>query len=274
MPRTKSIEAQHGLFVERAKSIYSFSHLTFHEYFTARKIVTSANPDAIDDKTLQGLANHINEKRWREVFLLTVGMLESADSLLQLMKQRIDELVITDDKLQQFLTWVEKKSRSVETRYKPVAIRAFYLDLSQTLDFDLSRTISISFDLDLSRTLNLSPELKRSLRQLKGQLPGFNDKEAFKHWWQENGKAWTEQFRAVIIKHRNIGHDWQFSKEQKELLRQYYDANKLLVDCLNSECYVSREVRQHIEDKLLLPVQARACFQTRYILKNRRSQTG
>ncbi|WP_442948904.1 NACHT C-terminal helical domain 2-containing protein [Nostoc sp.] len=28
------------------------------------------------------------------------------------------------------------------------------------------------------------------------------------------------------------------------MLKQYYDANKLLVDCLNSDCYVSREVRQ------------------------------
>ncbi|WP_300422051.1 MULTISPECIES: NACHT domain-containing protein [unclassified Nostoc] len=34
-----SIEAQHGLLVERAKGIYSFSHLTFHEYFTDREIV-------------------------------------------------------------------------------------------------------------------------------------------------------------------------------------------------------------------------------------------
>ncbi|OUL25453.1 hypothetical protein BV378_15405 [Nostoc sp. RF31YmG] len=56
-----------------------------------------------------------------------------------------------------------------------------------------------------------------------------------------------------MIKHRNIGHDWQFSEEQKELLQQYYDANQLLVDCLNSECYVSREVRQQIEKTLLLP---------------------
>jgi predicted NACHT family NTPase len=35
----KSIEAHHGLLVERAKNIYSFSHLTFQEYFTAREIV-------------------------------------------------------------------------------------------------------------------------------------------------------------------------------------------------------------------------------------------
>jgi hypothetical protein len=38
-------------------------------------------------------------------------------------------------------------------------------------------------------------------------------------------------------------------------LQQYYDANKLLVDCLNSDCYVSRIVREAIEDTLLLPIE-------------------
>ena len=33
----RSIEAQHGLLVERAKGIYSFSHLTFHEYFVGSR---------------------------------------------------------------------------------------------------------------------------------------------------------------------------------------------------------------------------------------------
>ena len=51
-----------------------------------------------------------------------------------------------------------------------------------------------------------------------------------------------------------IGKNWQFSEEQKELLMQYYDANKLLVDCLNSYCVVSDKVRQEIEDTLLLPI--------------------
>ncbi|MEQ9666955.1 NACHT C-terminal helical domain 2-containing protein [Coleofasciculus sp. G2-EDA-02] len=57
-----------------------------------------------------------------------------------------------------------------------------------------------------------------------------------------------------MIQYRNIGHNWQFSDSQKQLLKQYYDANKLLVDCLNSDCYVSQEVRQEIEDTLLLPI--------------------
>jgi hypothetical protein len=34
-------------------------------------------------------------------------MLQSADYLLQLMKQQIDQLLATDEKLQQFLIWVK-----------------------------------------------------------------------------------------------------------------------------------------------------------------------
>jgi predicted NACHT family NTPase len=39
----KAIEAQHGLLVERAHRIYSFSHLTFQEFFTARYITENTN---------------------------------------------------------------------------------------------------------------------------------------------------------------------------------------------------------------------------------------
>ncbi|MEQ8468556.1 NACHT C-terminal helical domain 2-containing protein [Coleofasciculus sp. E1-EBD-02] len=124
---------------------------------------------------------------------------------------------------------------------------AFVLALDRALV--LSRVLNGSLSLDLSR----NPELKQSLQQLKNQLPSQeeNDKE---QWWRVNGKAWTEQLRAAMIKHRNIGHDWQFSGSQKQLLQQYYDANKLLVNSLNSDCYISQEVRQEIEDTLLLPI--------------------
>jgi predicted NACHT family NTPase len=56
----KSIESQHGLLVERARGIYSFSHLTFHEYFAAREIVLAsrASVGAIRESPLQELVNH------------------------------------------------------------------------------------------------------------------------------------------------------------------------------------------------------------------------
>jgi hypothetical protein len=57
-----------------------------------------------------------------------------------------------------------------------------------------------------------------------------------------------------MIEYRNIGYNWQFNSTQKQLLQQYYDANMLLVNCLNSDCYVSRDVRQEIEETLLLPL--------------------
>ncbi|QDL11580.1 signal transduction protein [Brasilonema sennae CENA114] len=303
----KSIEAQHGLFVERARSIYSFSHLTFHEYFTARKLVTSANPYATNDKALQALTTHLTEKRWREVFLLTVGMLDSADALLQLMKNTIDALLEKDEKLQEFFAWVEQKSSSVETSYKPAAVRSFYVYLARgrgraqdralnralnlalylnlALDLDLAlnlalnraralnralnRARALNLVRDLARALNLARDLAQALnlardrnlklqqllQQLENQLPKHkNDLEAYVSWWQAESQAWTQQLRTVMIEYRNIGHDWQFSDSQKKLLIQYLDANKLLVDCLNSDCYVSRKVRQEIEDTLLLPV--------------------
>ncbi len=121
------IEAQHGLLVERAKGIYSFSHLTFHEYFTAREFIVVKQSS---EEVLQNLVSHITEKRWREVFLLAVGMSPSADRLLLLMKQQVDALFANDEKLQKFLMWVSEKSNSVKVPYKPVAVRAFYLTLA------------------------------------------------------------------------------------------------------------------------------------------------
>ncbi len=37
------------------------------------------------------------------------------------------------------------------------------------------------------------------------------------------------------------------------MLRAYCYANKLLLDCLQTQCYVSRETREYILETLLLP---------------------
>ncbi|HEY9815700.1 MAG TPA: NACHT domain-containing NTPase [Candidatus Obscuribacterales bacterium] len=302
----KSIEAQHGLLTERAAGIYSFSHLTFHEYFTAKTIVDSADQAT----ALQSLVVHLHEKRWREVFLLVAERMESADQLLILMKQQIDQMLANDETLQEFLIWVDQKSRSVGAPYKVAAIRAFYfalaldriafdlaLALDRNLDLDRARNIAINLDrniaidfaidrarniainldrniariidIDFARALDqglqhnlyhtraraLAPELQRKLQELQDQLPKADNttEEQLKQWWQTQGKVWTEALREVMIEHRNIGHDWQFSDEQQNLLRQYNTANHLLVQCLNTS-YVNRETRQQIESELFLPI--------------------
>ncbi|MGF1515813.1 MAG: NACHT domain-containing protein [Elainellaceae cyanobacterium] len=94
----KSIEAQHGLLTERARGIYSFSHLTFQEYFTARQIASSNSEGP--NQHLHDLVAHITEKRWREVFLLVPEILPNANSLMKLMKAQIDSLLAGDERLQ------------------------------------------------------------------------------------------------------------------------------------------------------------------------------
>ncbi|GJD22643.1 hypothetical protein RIVM261_075990 [Rivularia sp. IAM M-261] len=209
------------------------------------------------------------------------------------MKQEIDGLLAGDQKLQQFLAWVEEKSNSVEAPYKKAAVRAYYfalapypaqarylaqarclarylvrdldldldltLDLALGLDLDLTLDLALALDRDLVRVLELTleDELKRKLQQFKTELPNPKENfDIFKQWWRENGVNWTQKLKATIIEHRNIGHDWQFTKSQKELLEKYEYANKFLMECLNSDCYVSRDVRKQIEDTLLLPIKS------------------
>lgn len=298
----EGIAADHGLLFQSARKKWEFSRLTFQEYFVAKWFV--------QHQDWQKLAHNLFKPRWREVFLLTTEMSQSADKLLVLMKPQIDELLAGDDMLQQFLVWLDEKARSVNICYKPAAIRAYYfaiylsrtlsraiylsrtpfldLDLYLALDHNLYLTLhfdqvllldrkldllldllldldilldhQLYFDLDnaLKVASRIDPELKLKLDILSSQLPNSKDAwELNKQWWQENGQAWTNQLHAVIIKHRNIGHDWQFSDAQQDRLNQYYYANKLLVDCLNSDCHISssmKEEKEEIEATLLLPI--------------------
>ncbi len=155
----RAIEAQHGLLIERSRGIFSFSHLAFQEYFTARKIVASHDL-GLPEQALEGLVSHIPDRHWREVFLLTSTMLRSADLLLQLMKQQIDALAAQDPYLQEFLLCSRQKFRQI-------------------------------------------PE------------------------------------------------ETQLSSVNQSHERRYYDANQLLIDCLNSHCEVTMVIRQDLEATFL-----------------------
>ncbi|OUL29342.1 NACHT domain-containing NTPase [Nostoc sp. 106C] len=287
----KAIEAQHGLLIERARGIYSFSHLTFQEYFTAREIFANANT-----QTLHELVTHINEERWREIFLLSVGMLQPADDLLQLMKQQTDTLITRNEKLQAFLNWVGEKSCAVNQSYHPASVRAFYftialppdhslarnqifalsldrrlagnlsidlaldlalthalaVSLTMTAEIFFQRLFTLSLALDLEHLLKDQPSLKTSLQDLKNQLPSQHQtRETLKLWWQTYGEAWINKLRTLMICYRQIGHAWNFNQKDWQELQQYWYANQLLLDCLNSAVAITPNVRESIENSLL-----------------------
>ena len=294
----KTIEAQHGLLVERALGVYSFSHLTFQEYLTARNIVVSPDKATLID-ALQRLSTHIREPQWREVFLLTAGLLRTAEPLLKFMKQQIDSLAEINCQLQQFLAGINQKCHCLQTPYKPAAVRAFYftlfldrdLGLAVALDQNLARDLTpeLALDLELARAFSLvqsltqNPDIQQilalgfaldlenllekksdfegkqnralfsqSFQQLKEQLPDLGKGRDYSlQWWKTQGQIWAEKFRSMLVEYRQIGHDWQLTNLQLEGLKQYYQANQLLVDCLNSECRYDSAMRIDIETNLL-----------------------
>ncbi len=141
----KAIEHHHGLLVERARNIYSFSHLTFQEYFAAREIER--------ERHFERLIENISNPRWKEVFYLTAEMLRRSDDLLQLMKVHIDGIIANDDKLQSFLLWAEQKANSFQSKHKIVAVRAIYAQIGfykLSNVRDLARDLSYSFSFELS----------------------------------------------------------------------------------------------------------------------------
>ena len=105
----KAIALQHGLLTERSRGIFSFSHLAFHEYFTARNIIMNSYLKSLEE-ALEELINHVLEPRWREIFLLTAVMLRKADLLVLLMKKKVNDLVMGDHHLQEFLIFSHQSS--------------------------------------------------------------------------------------------------------------------------------------------------------------------
>jgi hypothetical protein len=103
----KAIEAQHGILVERARGIYSFSHLSFQEYFTARYVIENSANGSFE-RLFNG---HLTDNRWREVFLLTASMLYEADSFFNIFLEAIEKLVQEDDKLLTLLGKLNRKSQ-------------------------------------------------------------------------------------------------------------------------------------------------------------------
>ena len=119
-----AIAIQQGILVERARDVFSFSHLTLQEYLTAQYIY--------DNRLVEKLVTeHLTDKRWKEVFLLVAGVMRGgaevmrggADDLLLFMEKELQKYINTP-KLQALLNWAENVTVGSPGNYKPVGKRA------------------------------------------------------------------------------------------------------------------------------------------------------
>jgi NACHT domain-containing protein/NACHT conflict system protein len=275
----KAIEAQHGIFVERARRIYSFSHLTFQEYFTAKYIVEHSSKGTLKEL----VRKHTTDARWREVFLLTSGMLDEADSFLMLLKdqiasiidkkeiafliQTVQESVQTQDKLYKLLPDQGMLSAYDRVRLLTLALKLAdeYLELLARLG-DLPNNYSsrnvFNADSNLKVAFALATNLTRSIAEnnphdayatvLKVNTRIFPLSHATKRIFGDT-RAALQMLNEIRVVHPVINSALSLSTNPDlSQLVQYLNSNDLLIKCLKTECYISKSTRQEIYDRLLL----------------------
>ena len=149
----QTIAEQHGLLIERVHGIWSFSHLTFQEYLTAFFLSGQAD--------WATLVNSIFQQHWREVFLLLSEITVDIDTLIFLMKQKIDLHIASIEKIQCFLSWLERKAMHINASYKKAAIRAFgyTFTLSHSIEIDFEYAYRLSTDLIFERDFSFESVL-------------------------------------------------------------------------------------------------------------------
>ncbi len=195
---------RHGIVVERVRDLYSFAYLGLQEYMVARKVVVDYDIQG-SDESLQRLVQHITEPYWREIFLLAATMLRSVDRLAELMHQKIDSLVADDPYLQDFLLHAHQDFPKCPVGAAP----GVFLEISS------------------SETSN--PGSDQVLQQLRQQLP-------------DDYKMQIPELQGSIATYQEIINQWEFTPDQEIILKRYYTAQQLLLDCLHNDMASSRFV--------------------------------
>lgn len=158
----KAIEAQHGVLVERAHRIHSFSHLTFQEYFVAKFIIENGSNNILFE-----LMEHLPDRYWHEVFLMVVSLLPYADGFFEAMALSLQENM--------GYSFPIRLSRFLKSMngYSPVKRLIYlYISLAYKLDF-YEEVLDIKNRIDAIPVNSNNIELvsvTKSLSQIAGNL--------------------------------------------------------------------------------------------------------
>lgn len=162
-----SIESHHGLLIERAHNIYSFSHLTIQEYFAALYISENAVNGFLDDL----IDNLLKDIRWREVMLMCSSMQSNATLLIKKFALKIYNIIANDKELFEFIeslqdqaTWEyslfhNKKNKTT----KILAVNQF--DKSIECALEISGYLALQPEKFRSSAVNRARKLSRLLQE-------------------------------------------------------------------------------------------------------------
>ncbi len=228
----KAIEAQHGILVERAHNLYSFLHLTFQEYFTARYVVDNASNGTIT----RLVRNHFADARWWEVFLLTASLLDNADGFFEEIVGATTKFVENNEALADLVTWANKKA---STSRKP-GINA------RILCFLIAVACIRSIDQDIGNTLTTFTDRVRDFAYRVTGIPTLRGYFTRVHILDDAEKL--AEFAWVELEKQELNQKWNLDRSQLEVIERYSRANMLLYECL---ALATTTNRKSIEEKIL-----------------------
>jgi hypothetical protein len=277
-----AIAIQQGILVERARDVFSFSHLTLQEYLTAQYIY--------DNRLVEKLVTeHLTDKRWKEVFLLVAGVMRGgADDLLLLMEKEVQKYINTP-KLQALLNWAEEVTVGSPGNYKPVGKRAVAIANANAIANTYTNAIAIAdsyvntkIDYIVNamnnahsfictyqyarpnayiKGINYFGEIEKlqifnqklnftlllaQLQTLKAKIP--DDKQP-----EEVHLAFAKKFIETLLNGFNLTPEMvNLSEEEIKDLDKYLYANYLIIQCKEAALSVSKQIWETIETRMLL----------------------
>lgn len=236
----KSIEAQHGLITERAYNIYSFSHLTFHEYFTAAYICQNTNFEGRNKL----IDSYMRDSRYREVFLLVVGLLDQADEFLLAIRSKVSLLARGN----LLFNVLEKTNALIDENIDyPVPIkRAIAL-----------RSILNSLELNSRNSISNSSSVFRTVSVMSNSLLERCCEIYCKYFNEDLKKAEVKTVRFGEAKVRDsvdslLSLISSLGNVELNAFVHYIQASKLLVDCMAIDCVADKLTKKRVIESFLI----------------------
>ena len=231
----KQIEAQHGLIVERAKGIYSFSHLTLQEYFTASYLIKAHNEQLLD----QVVAIALKDQKWREVVLYTVALLPTADPILKRMAKQLAVMRGNEHGVVCFLAYCycESLIRSPTARH-----------VDGFIPSEIMEKILVS-----SRSAN-HPSITRSetekIAEHLSKIKNFLLSRSTKYDFGNAAQIFTIAFELISEQSNMVAKLLGGHRARPEEFTEYLYASRLMIECL--EVAVSNERDGYLQSVLSL----------------------
>jgi len=286
----EGIAADHGLIFRSAQRTWEFSHLTFQEYFVAQWFAQHQDWETLAPNVRNPRWREIflltTEMTSHVDYLIRliktkVDLIIKGNYFQKFLNwiNKTSDLIETPYKssaVRAFYIAYEKRfADSLSIKLDSELASDYYFSIywaegiEEELGHDMGSYISLKdqliaeeikygIEFQIARAIIFNKSIYKSLQSLKELLSKGTDRNSSFLKKNERRKfmraveTWLEDLCDVIDVYPDQIHDWEFEDDQGDLYR-YYKANKLLVDCLQSE-NVSVELRQEIEDTLLLPL--------------------